>query len=125
MKAIKRALRYIDEHFKRKVSDYDVLSLSRVRGISASGAIHVVDAFHTVDTYGDAASDDLDTINGGKPGDVLILRAENADHIVILKNGIGNLHLAGNFYLDNIRDTIQLVYDGSYWLELSRSNNGA
>lgn len=121
----KKVLRYVDEFFERKVSEYDMLSLSRVRGISASGEIHVMHSFHTIDTYGDAASDDLDTINGGNPGDVLVLRAENADHTVILKNGTGNLHLAGNFYLDNIRDSIQLVYDGSKWLELSRSNNGA
>ncbi len=123
MKA-KRILRYVDEFFRRKDKEYEIASTTRVRTIS-NGTIHISASFHTIETEDAAASDDLDTINGGEPGDTLILRAENGDRTAILKNATGNLHLAGNFYLDNTRDTIQLVYDGAYWLELSRSNNGA
>lgn len=123
MKA-KRVLRYVDEFFRRKDSEHEIVNLTRVRTIS-NGTIHISASFHTLDTEDAAVSDDLDTINGGAPGDTLILRGENGDRTVVLKNATGNLHLAGNFYLDNIRDTIQLVYDGAYWLELNRSNNGA
>lgn len=87
------------------------------------GSITATQTYHTVDTEGDAANDDLDTVAGGSEGDLLILRAENAGRTVTCKDGTGNLLLAGDFDLDDTADTIMLIYDGSNWLELSRSNN--
>jgi len=84
-------------------------------------------AFYRVDTEGDAATDDLDTINGGKEGDIIVLKAEDSARTVVVKHGTGNLQLnaQADFSMDNANDVIILIYDGTNWLEISRSNNGA
>lgn len=95
--------------------------------IDASGIITVTKGYHRVDTFADAATDDLVTINDGVDGELLVLRAENDARTVVLKDGGGNLALAGDFSLDNVHDTISLIYDATLalWLETSRSDNGA
>lgn len=80
-----------------------------------------------VDTEGGAATDDLNTINGGGEGYLIILRAANTARTVVCKDRAigGNLRLTGgDMALDSNLDTLVLIYDGSYWLEVSRSNNG-
>lgn len=91
----------------------------------ASGAITVTKSYHKVDTEGAAATDDLDTINGGTDGDILILRTANASRDVTVKNGTGNLRTVGDFILNFMEDRITLQYDGDMgvWLEIARSNN--
>ena len=78
-----------------------------------------------VDTESSAATDDLDTITGGVSGDILILAAVNSARTVVCKNGTGNMILAGDFSMDNANDRIVLMYEGTTWFELSRSDNGA
>lgn len=91
----------------------------------ATGAITAVQSYHRVDTEADAATDDLDTINGGTEGDILIIRAENDARTVSVTEA-GNIVLsAAPFALDNVQDTLTLLYDGTNWLEISRSDNGA
>lgn len=90
----------------------------------ATGAITVTKSYHTVDTEAAAATDDLDTINGGSEGVTLVLRAANSARTVVVKDGTGNLRLAGDCSLDNAEDTITLIFDGTNWLEVARSNNG-
>jgi hypothetical protein len=78
-----------------------------------------------IDTQGGAASDDLDTINGGVDGDLIILTAANDARTVVCKDSTGNLRLAGaDFSLDSVDDTLMLIYNGANWLEISRSDNG-
>lgn len=89
----------------------------------ASGVVTITRAYHTIDTEGDAASDDLDTINGGSAGDVIILQAANASRTVVCKDGTGNLRLAGDFSITHTDDTIMLLSNGSVWVEISRSDN--
>ena len=93
----------------------------------ATGAITVTAGYHTVDTEADAASDDLDTINGGTDGAVLVLRAVHTDRTVVVKDGTGNIQIAGDMSLDNTQDTITLIFDNalSSWLELGRAGSGA
>lgn len=91
----------------------------------AAGVITVTGHFHLVDTEADAATDDLDTINGGTTGQVIVLKAADGARDVVLKDGTGNLNLNGDFTLDNAADTISLIYNGASWDELSRSDNGA
>ena len=92
----------------------------------AGGVVSVTRTYHSINGQGDAA-DDLDTINGGADGDLLILRAHALANDITLKDGTGNLSIAGDCVLDHRRDTITLLYDDtlSEWLELSRSENGA
>jgi hypothetical protein len=93
----------------------------------ATGVITVYGSSHLVDTEADAASDDLNTITGANRSedDWLTLRAANTARTVVLKDGAGNLVLAGDFSLDNTEDRIVLSFDGTNWVELFRSDNGA
>ena len=91
----------------------------------ATGAVTATKSFHTIDTESDAASDDLDTIGGGRAGQRLVVMANNSARTVVLKDGTGNLKLTGDISLDNAEDTAELISDGTNWYLLSTSNNGA
>lgn len=91
----------------------------------ASGVVTVTGTTHRVDTEAAAATDDLDTINGGIDGQLLIIKSVASARDVTLKDGTGNLQLAGDFVLDTSSDTIMLVYYSvaNLWYEICRSNN--
>ena len=91
----------------------------------ASGEITVTSSVHTVDTEGDAASDDLYTINGGSDGSILTLMSITGTRQVTLKDAASgtNLRLAGDFTLSSSNDTITLMKKGTVWREISRSDN--
>jgi hypothetical protein len=90
----------------------------------AGGVITAGSSFMTVDTQGGGATDDLDTINGGTDGDILILQAADSSRTVVVKDGTGNLNLTSDFSLDHVNDKIMLInIGGSTWDEVSRSNN--
>jgi hypothetical protein len=93
----------------------------------ASGVVTALNSYHTLDTEADASSDDLDTINGGVDGMRLLMRPQSSTRTVVLKDGTGNLALAGDFSLTQLHDCIELVYDdgAGFWFEVSRSDNGA
>jgi len=57
----------------------------------------------------------------------LVLRAVNAAHTVVVKDGTGNIKGPGDITLDNSEDTVELIYDTALtaWLVLTSSNNGA
>lgn len=61
--------------------------------VISSGAITTVRGHHRVDTEGGAATDDLDTINGGDNNDLLLLFAADGSHTVRLRHAIGNIFL--------------------------------
>ncbi len=92
----------------------------------SGGAISVTKSYHKVDTEADAATDDLVTINGGNVGDRIVLSSTSSARAITLKDitSGGNLQIAGDFSLGNPADTIELIFDGFNWLEISRSNNG-
>src|SRR3990167_2150517 len=50
-----------------------------------------------VDTESDAATDDLDKIDGGVYGDIIICRAADDARSVVFKDAVENLRLAGDF----------------------------
>ncbi len=92
----------------------------------AGGVVTRTQSNHIIDTQADAGTDDLDTINGGVAGDLLILRAANDARTVVVKDAIDNLYLEGDCALDNTQDTLMLIcVGGNSWYELSRSNNAA
>lgn len=91
----------------------------------SSGEITVTTSFHLVDTESDAASDDLDTINGGSTGCILVLGSAASARDTTIKNS-ASIRLAGNadFVLTDTEDQITLIRGGgSNWIELSRSDN--
>lgn len=108
---------------KLKVSGWMSIGASSELTI-AGGVVTATQSNHSIDTQADAASDDLDTINGGTGGDILVLRSENSARDVTVKDGTGNIYLAGDCVLDNIQDTLVLKFlTGLGWVELSRSSN--
>lgn len=90
----------------------------------ASGVVTIASTYSTfydIDTEADAASDDLDTINGGEDGEIIIIRAENAGRTVVIKHNTGNIHLQGamDHALCNLEQHLMLRYDGSDWVEVA------
>lgn len=85
----------------------------------AAGVITLVANFSyfNVDTEIAAASDDLDTINGGSEGDLIFIKAANAARTVVIKDGTGNIKTNGgvDLSLDNSDDLIVLHFDGVSW----------
>ena len=82
--------------------------------------------FHKVDTFEDAASDDLQYFGAGYTGQIVTLSpADDARTVVVKAAGDFALNtVAGDFSMDNKYDKIMLVFDGSQWSEISRSDNG-
>ncbi len=80
---------------------------------------------HTVDAESMAASDDLDAVDGGYAGDMLLLSAVDDARTIVVKDGL-SLNLAGDFNLDHTGDKLLLVcVESGVWHEVSRSGNGA
>ena len=91
----------------------------------AAGVVEIFGEWHYIDTEGLAATDDLDTINGGREGDVISIRAADSNRTVVMKDSTGNLQLNSDFALDNAQDSINLQKIGNTWYEISRINLAA
>lgn len=89
----------------------------------SSGAVTVTGVYHTVDTESDAATDNLDTINGGSDGQILILQTENSSRDVILTTSGNIVSPNGNITLASTSDSVTLIYSGalSKWVIQSAS----
>lgn len=74
-------------------------------------------AFYRVDTEADAVSDDLDTINGGVEGDIVVFINENTAHTVNFKHGTGNIQVedGADFALADAKDFVICLFDGTNW----------
>lgn len=94
----------------------------------SSGAITVDQAYHNVDTEGDASSDDLDTITAAVGvGEVIILVANNTNRTVVIKHNTGNIKLADgrDFSLDDTEKSIMLLKQSGNWIEISRGRGAS
>lgn len=109
-----------------KLSVNGLLALSGRTDLTIdTGAVTAVKSYHRIETEGSSATDQLDTINGGVSGDILVLASANSARDTSVANATGNIFLAGsNFVLSHTRDRLVLMHDGSAgWFELSRSDN--
>ena len=101
-----------------------IVSLSSFTNLDvSSGGITVTSSTHRVDTESGAPTDNLNNINGGTDGSILVLRTNVDGRDVTVKDGTGNLHLAGDYALNNSARKLTLIKSGSDWFELSRSSN--
>ncbi len=98
------------------MGDYTLLTI-------ASGVITATSSLHYIETESAGATDDLDTINGGEEGNLLIIAPGSSARTVVAKDGTGNLVLAGDFTMDDATDMLLLIKIGANWRELSRSAN--
>lgn len=93
----------------------------------SGGAITITGTHVVVDTQASAATDDLDTINGGGNGKVLLMRSNNSARDVVLKHGTGNIATSdgADVTLDSVAKFALLFYTNSNWLVLSGGGGGA
>lgn len=91
----------------------------------AGGVITVTKSYHTIDTQANDATDDLDTINGGVDGYILIIRPINSARTInVTETGNIKLDGANRLMVDNFM-TLTLIYDAtlSKWLETAYGEN--
>ena len=94
----------------------------------ASGSVAVTQVWHTIDTEGNAGTDDLTNATGGGTGELLYLNSVNSAHDVTIKDssgGAGAFRTAGDFTLAQTLDTF-LCHNYPHadeWLEIARSTN--
>lgn len=89
----------------------------------AAGAVTITGHHYKVDAAGAA---DLNTVTAGvgvAEGWMVVLRAKDIANPITCKDGVGNLRLQSDFTLDSLEDSIMIIYDGTNWLEVARSNN--
>lgn len=80
-------------------------------------------AFHAI-VPESGTVDSLASISGGLSGLELVLRVRDiGDTITVVDNAVAGMFLAGDFVMNNNRDTFSLIEDGGAWMETSRSNN--
>lgn len=87
----------------------------------ASGVVTPTQTYHTLDTQGDAAADDLDTIavTNIPDGHLVVLRIENVARVVTLKNGTGNLQLInGDIIMNFTTGVVVLMRVGSNFVQV-------
>lgn len=100
----------------------------------ATGAITVVTNYssYSVDTEAAAASDDLDTISGGRDGQIIYIRSTADARNVVLKHNTGNIWNAQNNNASNRDITLDVTSDFAIlrysstlakWVVLSASFN--
>lgn len=89
----------------------------------AAGAITITQSYHTVDTESDAASDDLDTINGVAVGQLVVLFPASAARTVVLKHNTGNIFnpQGKDISLAESTDGVALFRHGTKLIPLGRS----
>ena len=77
----------------------------------SSGAITATQSMHTVDTEGDASTDDLVTVNGIAENELVVMRPANDGRSVVFKHGSDNLECNGNsdITLDDEHDVVLLL----------------
>lgn len=80
----------------------------------ATGAVTLTQALHTVDTEGDASSDNLDTITMTE-GDIAFLQAANDARTVVLTHNVGNIltSTGESISLDTVNKVVLVLRLGS------------
>ena len=84
-----------------------------------AGVITPTRSYILIDSEGGAASDNLDTINGGMGGQIIFIRAAHAAHTIVVRHGVGNINCAnlGDINLDGINRGLFFMYynETSIW----------
>lgn len=81
----------------------------------SGGAITFTSTVMTLDTEASAASDNLDTINGGINGAFLIIKTANSSRDIVVRHNVGNIYLSSgvNITLSNTDEYLFLVYNSA------------
>jgi hypothetical protein len=88
----------------------------------ASGAVTVTASLMILDTEGAAATDDLNTINGGTDGMRVVFMTTNSSRDVVFKNAVDNIRCAADKTIPNTSSTIEFIYrSSSGWKMISEA----
>lgn len=85
-----------DKTFTDNVTLNDFLTLASHSATISGGVITATGTMMVVDTEAAAATDDLDTINGGAADRIIFIRGLNSSRDVTLKHATGNLRTSGS-----------------------------
>ena len=89
----------------------------------ATGAVTLTNnsSSYVLDTEGAAATDDLDTINGGQEGQIIYLRQSNDARDIRITNGVGNIVIpyGSNLSLTATSGWAAFRYNGTNWFLVS------
>jgi hypothetical protein len=89
----------------------------------SGGVATVTSSYSKLSSEGSAATDDLDTLNGGVDGMLLVLSTGfNTQDITVTEAGNFRLN-GGPMLLDNVFDTLTCISINGNWLELARASN--
>ena len=101
-------------------SSLPILSGSVTALTIATGVVTLTNnsSSYVLDTEGAAATDDLDTINGGQDGQVIWLNTANSSRDITITSGVGNIvNPTGlSITLGNTNDIACLRYNGTNWI---------
>ncbi len=86
----------------------------------SSGAVTVTKGHHRIDTEADASNDDLDTIDGGIAGEILLILPADDARTVRIRNGVGNIFLkhqveSKSFSFSSPAGSSGTFYSGGYY----------
>ena len=83
----------------------------------SGGIVTVTQTRHKIYTESGDATDDLDTINGGEEGQILIINASSSIRDVVVKHQTGNISLfdGADITLTTNKKMLFLIYNDSYW----------
>jgi len=91
----------------------------------SGGAITYAGAYMVIDTEAAAAADDLDTINGGSDGDIVVIQIADSNRDITVKHLSGNLDLwtDQDAFINSVRARIALQYstNDNLWRQISRT----
>ncbi|MEM8939169.1 MAG: hypothetical protein AAGC64_07470, partial [Bacteroidota bacterium] len=97
--------------------------LTTVDATTNSGKLNVSNGTLIFVTDAIATNDDIDSlVNGAIKGRVIKLVLASSDNNGLTLTENGNMKLSGSFEMDE-GDVIELLFDGSNWIEMSRSDN--
>lgn len=88
----------------------------------AAGVVAATHSRHNIDTESAAATDDLDTINGGVANMLLVIGTVSSARDVTIKHGTGNIlnGSGADFLIGSNTVRLEYMYDGSNWREIGR-----
>ena len=118
-----------------EIQDIGIFNLNAPTTLTLSAqAITLTQSFHSVESEGATSCSGaappasqncvLDTISGGTVGDIIIIKSISNGRDITISDSTGNILLdaSANFTLTHIHDTITLLYNGAFWVEISRSD---
>ena len=105
---------------KSKVTAHDLIFEKGKELVISSGVINISHSYHQIDTESDASSDNLQTINGGFEGQILVLTTSNSNRDVVLLHDNGNILISdgANHTLSTNKNIIVLFKIGNNWYEI-------